>query len=270
MTARNAYCSFCRKSYRDVGPLVEGPGDVYICGECIELCQSIIDQEKRRRDCATRPESSTVQPQALRVHLDRLIGGQDEAKETLALATATRAEGTGRVLLLGPDRSSKVLLARALAHTLAVPFAAGDVADIGPSGPGERPTVPLLYNLLLAGDFDVETAQRGVVYVDGMDRPEAQEALLRLWQGQVANVGGLTLDLRGILFICGGTFAGLEDAIARLGRHPEQRVTADTLLATGARPEWVWQLRAIARTAPLDEETLTRMAAWADFHRADS
>src|SRR5262245_7119511 len=118
MKPRNAYCSFCRKSHTDVGPLVEGPGDVYICGECVELCQSIIDQERRRRN----PPRQPVGPVLLREKLDQIVSGQDEAKQALALAADSRNEGRGRVLLIGPSRSAKLLLARALAHALEAPF----------------------------------------------------------------------------------------------------------------------------------------------------
>src|SRR4051812_42379991 len=102
MKPRDALCSFCRKSYRDVGPLVEGPGNVYICGECAELCRSIVDLERRRRaDSRSPAESST-----LRERLDRLVPGQDEAKQALVLAAARRSEARGRVLLTGPQRSA--------------------------------------------------------------------------------------------------------------------------------------------------------------------
>src|SRR5437763_6823324 len=91
---RNAYCSFCRKSYQEVGPLVEGPGDVYICGECVELCQSIIIQEKRRRNRAVSPGSSPSGGEAVRPRLDQLISGQEEAKGALALAACCRHGGS--------------------------------------------------------------------------------------------------------------------------------------------------------------------------------
>src|SRR6266480_2532356 len=123
---RNAYCSFCKKSFRDVGPLVEGPGEVYICGECIELCQAIIDQERRRRNPCRQP----VGPAVIREKLDQLVGGQDEAKQALTLAADSRDQGGGRVLLIGPSSSAKILLARALAHALEVPFAAGDSSGL--------------------------------------------------------------------------------------------------------------------------------------------
>ncbi len=272
---RNAYCSFCRKSHRDVGPLVEGPGDVYICGECIELCQSIIDQERRRR---VRPGSSAPGPEAVRAGLDQLVSGQDEAKEALALAAGCRHESTKHVLLIGPSRSSKLFLARALAHVLEVPFTAGDSNGLVKTrwgGAGQA--IPLLYSLLRASDFDLEAAQHGVVYLDGVDLSAAQVASSRLWQEQVVDViisrreaERVQLDIRNVLFVCGGAFTGLREASAASGRHPEQPVTADGLVAFGARPEWVRHLRAIACAAPFDVESLGRIAACLDFRRLDS
>src|SRR5262249_19129963 len=170
MRQRNTDCSFCRKSYRDVGPLVEGPGNVYICGECTELCQSIINQEKGRRSRPVGGPLPETIPEVIRERLDQLVTGQDEVKETLVLATLRRRESCGPapfrpVLLLGPTRSSRAFLARALAHAIEAPFAEGDGPALGRSG--TEPVEPLLYRLLLAADFDVEAAQRGVVYVDG-------------------------------------------------------------------------------------------------------
>jgi ATP-dependent Clp protease ATP-binding subunit ClpX len=128
----------------------------------------------------------------------------------------------------------------------------------------------LLFSLLHASDFDVEAAQQGVVYLEGIDRPEAQEALLQVWQGQVAEpLGGLQFDSRGVLFVCGGAFAGLDECVARSGRHPEQPITAEALVAAGARPQWVSHLAAIARAWPLDDSALTRIVAWVDFSRVD-
>src|SRR5438132_13541809 len=107
---RNAYCSFCRKSYRDVGPLVEGPGDVYICGECVELCQTIIEQEKRRRGRSAGDVLPVSTPEVVRGRLDHLVTGQDEAKEALVLAALRRGQSSdldpqSPVLLIGPTRS---------------------------------------------------------------------------------------------------------------------------------------------------------------------
>jgi ATP-dependent Clp protease ATP-binding subunit ClpX len=269
MKPRNAYCSFCRKSYRDVGPFVEGPGEIYICGDCVELCQSIIVQEKRRRSAGGGPPT----PEAVRARLDPFVAGQGAA-EALVQAALARHQGPGRgqpsaVLLLGPTRSSKLFLARALAHALEVPFAAGDAQALAKSRYGAEEVEPLLYGLLLASDFDAEAAQRGIVYVDGVDRRATQEALLRLWEGggSTPTDGPPRVDVTHLLFLCGGEFAGLGAVIADLGRHPEQPITGDALLAVGAAPDLVQRLQLVLRVPPLDEETLARIVPWVDFDR---
>src|SRR5690348_8753325 len=136
---RNAYCSFCRKSYRDVGPLVEGPGDVYICGECIELCQSILEQERRRRGTGKQLFNKIPTPREIVTHLDQYVIGQDYAKRVLGVAVHSHYKrlisgeensdveiDKSNILLLGPTGCGKTLLARTLARTLDVPFAIGD------------------------------------------------------------------------------------------------------------------------------------------------
>jgi ATP-dependent Clp protease ATP-binding subunit ClpX len=277
---RNAYCSFCRKGYRDVGPLVEGPGDVYICGECTELCQAIIEQERWRRSASARTTAS-ISADAVRQRLDQLFGGQEEAKRALALAVHLREERweqkqiatevPGHVLLIGPSRSSKLLLARAVAHVVQVPFAEGNLSSLAEGTGGTVSPVPLLYRLLLDSGYYIEAAQRGIVYVDGVDGRDAQEALLRFWEGGDQCVfNGLPFDIRAVLFVCGGTFAGIDQTAERLGRHPEQPVTGDALIASGVMADFVGRLAAVARVAPLDEGTLGRMVPWVDFSRMGS
>jgi len=262
MKRLNAYCSFCRKSNTEVGPLVEGPEEVYICSECIQLCQSIIDQERHRRNPSHRPFGPTL----IREKLDQFVSGQDEAKDALALAGGYRNDGRGRVLLISPSRSAKVFLARALAHILEVPFVAGDSRDLVKSKHGSVDVSPLLFNLLQAGEFDLEAAQQGVVYVDGAERQDVQTSLLRLWQENTNHaVKGVPLAVRGILFVCGGNFVGLDEAITRLGRHSEQPVTVEELTAVGVQPDWVGCLGGIARVSPLDETSLERIVHWVDF-----
>jgi ATP-dependent Clp protease ATP-binding subunit ClpX len=259
MKRRDAYCSFCRKSYTDVGPLVEGPEEVYICGECVELSQAIIAQERRRR----HPPPSPVEPKIVGEWLDHVVGAQDQAKQALVLAADLRNDVAGRVLLIGESTGAKILLAKAVAHALGVPFAAGSLSVANES--------PLLLTLLQASDFDVKAAQRGVLFVDGAERPDTQDALFRLWQQRDCEPAtGLRVSVSGVLFVCGGSFANIDEAIAHSGRHVEQPVRVEDLTAAGVRPDWAGCLTSIARVAPLNERSLVRIVKWIDFDRCES
>ena len=183
-TKKNAFCSFCRKSYRDVGPLVEGPGDVYICGECIELCQSILDQERRRR--GTSKQLFTQDSHAARDrHAARRVrhrpgarqeGARRRGPQPLQAADARRRRlrdveiEKSNILLLGPTGCGKTLLARTLARILNVPFAIGDATTLTEAGYVGEDVENLLLKLLHAADFDLEAAQRGVLYIDEIDK----------------------------------------------------------------------------------------------------
>jgi ATP-dependent Clp protease ATP-binding subunit ClpX len=265
MNQRNADCSFCRKSYREVAPLVEGPGEIYICGECVELCQSIIAQEKHRRRRFTEGGPPMPTREAIRGKFDQLVVGHDQAKDALSRSVLRRGEASGPqspVLLIGPTRSSKIFLTRALAHAVAAPFAEGDSQALVRAV--TEPAEPLLYRLLLASAFDVEVAQSGIVYVDGVDQRATQEALLQLWEGAAGQSSGhrLQIDMARLLFICGGQFAGLGETAAQLGRHAEQPVTREMLARFGMAPDLVKRIQAILWVGPLNEDTLVRMVPY--------